>query len=333
MAGEPRVARVDVIILNYNGRSFLGPCLDALRLQAFRDFQILVVDNGSTDGSVAYLRDRYPEVSRLPLPSNLGFCGGNNRGVEATGGEYVALLNNDTEVAPTWLQSLVDALDRFPEVGFCASRMVRLSDPLIIDTAGDLFYTHGVGAKRGTGEPAERYAEPRKVFGACAGAAIYRRRMLERTGLLDEELFAMDEDLDLSFRAQLLGYQCLYVPDAVVYHHVGASFAKVSGMAVGLARRNMVEVLLKNMPASLLLRNFLPILGYYLAGDLRWVARGYAGEVLRARWENVRRLPRTLAKRRTIQRSRTIGARELNRILTPGGVGGLVSAFRRRLGS
>jgi GT2 family glycosyltransferase len=186
------VARVDIIVLNYNGRSFLGPCLAALRLQTFRDFQTLVVDNGSTDGSVAYLHECYPEVSRLALPSNLGFCGGNNRGVEATAGEYVALLNNDTEAAPSWLQSLVEALDRFPEVGFCASRMVRLDDPLTIDTAGDVFYTHGVGGKRGNGEPSERYAEPRKVFGACAGAAIYRRSMLQRTGLLDEELFAMD---------------------------------------------------------------------------------------------------------------------------------------------
>lgn len=324
------MARVDIIVLNFDGLRLLGPCLDALRRQTFRDFHTLVVDNGSTDGSVRYLREHYPEVSVLALPSNLGFSGGNNRGIEATGSEYVALLNNDTEAAPGWLQSLVDALDGFPEVGFCASRMVRLSDRRTIDTAGDVFYSHGVGGKRGSGEPAERYGETRKVFGACAGAAIYRRRMLERTGLLDEELFAVDEDLDLSFRAQLLGYQCLYVPEAVVYHHVGASFARASGKAVELARRNMVEVLLKNMPASLLVRNLLPILGYYLAGDLRWAARGYGGEVLRARWDNVRRLPRTLAKRREIQGSRTVDAGELNRILTSGGVTGLLRAVRQR---
>jgi GT2 family glycosyltransferase len=330
VAGE-KVTRVDVIILNYNGRPLLGPCLDALRLQTFRDFQILLVDNGSTDESVAYLRNNYADIPLLELPSNLGFCGGNNRGLEVTTSEYVALLNNDTEVTPGWLQSLVDALDRFPEVGFCASRMVRHGDPQTIDTAGDLFYTHGVGAKRGMGEPAERYGEGRKVFGACAGAAIYRREMLERIGLLDEDFVAMDEDLDLSFRAQLRGYQCLYVPEATVHHHVGASFAKVSGVGIGLARRNMVEVLLKNMPASLMLRNCLPILGYFLAGDLRWVARGYGREVVRARWQNLRRLPRTLAKRREIQRGRTIGTSELNGILTPGGLSALVRAVRRRL--
>ena len=324
------MARVDVIVLNFNGLPLLGPCLEALRRQTFSDFRTLVVDNGSTDGSVSYLREHYPEVSVLPLRLNLGFCGGNNRGIEATRSEYVALLNNDTEAAPGWLESLVDALDGFPEVGFCASRMVRLSDRLTIDTAGDVFYSHGVGGKRGSGEPSDWYGETRKVFGACAGAAIYRRRMLERTGLLDEELFAVDEDLDLSFRAQLLGYQCLYVPEAVVYHHVGASFARVSGKAVELARRNMVEVLLKNMPTSLLVRNFPSIVGYFLVGDLRWAARGSAGEVLRARWENVRRLPRILAKRRQIQRSRTVGARELNRILTPGGVTGLVNAVWER---
>lgn len=331
VAEAPAVTRVDVIVLNYNGRPLLGPCLDALRAQTFREFRILVVDNDSTDGSVQYLRENYPDVPVLVLPSNLGFCAGNNRGIEATSAEYVALLNNDTEVAPDWLWSLVDALDRFPEVGFCASRMVRLSDPLTIDAAGDLFYTHGVGAKRGNGEPAERYAEPRKVFGACAGAAIYRREMLERIGLLDEELVAMNEDLDLSFRAQLRGYHCLYVPEASVRHHVGASFAKVSDAGLGLARRNMAEVLLKNMPAPLLLRNCLPILGYFLVGDLRWTARGYGRAVVRARWQNVRRLPRTLAKRREIQRGRTIGVREVGRILTPGGVSGLLTTLRRRL--
>jgi GT2 family glycosyltransferase len=324
-------ARVDVIVLNYNGRTVIGPCLAALRAQTYRDFRILVVDNGSSDGSVAYLRECHPDVALLALPTNLGFCAGNNRGIEATGGQYVALLNNDTEAAPTWLEALVGALDRDPDVGFCASRLLRLSDPATIDAAGDLFYTHGVGAKRGSGEPERRFRTREQVFGACAGAAIYRRAMLERIGLLDEDFFAIDEDVDLSFRAQLQGYRCLYVPDAVVRHHVGASFAKVSGLAVALARRNMVEVLLKNMPASLLLRHGAPMVGYLMAGDLKWAARGHAREVLRARWENVRRLPRTLAKRRAIQRSRTIEVSELSRLLTPGGVRALLGAAVRRL--
>lgn len=331
MAETGARTRVDVIVLNYNGRAVIGPCLAALQAQTYRDFRTLVVDNGSSDDSVAYLRHHHPGVELLALPANVGFCAGNNRGIEATGGEYVALLNNDTEAAPTWLEALVTALDRDPSVGFCASRLVRISDPATIDAAGDLFYTHGVGAKRGMGQPERRFRTGAQVFGACAGAAIYRRAMLERIGLLDEDLFAIDEDVDLSFRAQLQGYRCLYVPDALVRHHVGASFAKVSGLAVGLARRNMVEVLLKNMPTSLLLRHGAPMVGYLMAGDLKWVARGHAREVLRARWQNVRRLPRTLAKRREIQRSRTIEAREVDRLLTPGGMRWLIQAAVQRL--
>ena len=326
-----RKASVDVIVLNFNGRGVIGPCLAALQAQSFREFRILVVDNGSADGSLEYVRVTYPDIPLLALSSNLGFCGGNNRGIAATSGEYVALLNNDTEVSPTWLESLVQVLDSHPEVGFCASRLVRLREPGTIDAAGDLFYTHGVGGKRGTGEPEERYHTAERVFGACAGAAMYRREMLDRIGLLDEDLFAIDEDLDLSFRAQLQGYQCLYVPEAIVHHHVGASFSGVSRLGIRLARRNMAEVLLKNMPTSLLLKHCLPIVGYYLAGDMLWILRGRAREVVGARWENLRRLRRTLAKRKVVQRSRTITTTDVERLLTPGRATGLFRSARRRL--
>lgn len=312
------MSRVDVLVLNYDGRRFLGPCLAALRAQTYRDFTTVLVDNASTDDSAAFVRECFPEVRIVRLPENLGFCGGNNRGIERTGGELVALLNNDTEVAPGWLGALVAELDRRPDVGFCASRMVRLSDRATIDTAGDLFHTVGVAGKRGAGEPAGRYAESADVFGACAGAALYRRAMLEKVGLLDEDLWAMNEDVDLSFRAQLHGYRCRYVADAVVYHHVGGSFAGISATAMRLVRRNMLEVLLKNMPAGLLLRHAPAIAAYYLAGDLRAALAGHAGSVLRARWENVRRLPRTLRKRRAIQRARVLGPAEVARLLTPG---------------
>lgn len=310
--------RVDVIVLNYNGRIFLGPCLGALRAQAYRDFRVTLVDNGSSDGSVEFVRETFPEAAILALPENTGFCAGNNRGIEATGGEYVALLNNDTEPAPGWLGALVAALDADPHAGLCASKLIRVSDRRI-DTAGDVFYTCGIGGKRGSGEPEERYGEPGEVFGACAGAALYRRAMLSDIGLLDEDLFAYDEDIDLSFRARLFGYRCLYAPAAAVLHHVGGSFDAASRAAVRRARRNALEVLVKNMPGPLLLRHLPKTAAYYAAGDLLYAFRGYGGAVMAARWENLARLGRTLAKRKRIQSRRRAPLRSLEDAFTRAG--------------
>ena len=323
--------KVDVIVLNHNGRHFLRPCLTSLRHQTYQDFQVTLVDNASTDGSVELARAEFPEVGLLPLPENFGFCGGNNRGIKATSGQYLVLLNNDTEVAPECLQALVDVLDRNPEVGFCASKMVRMSDGVTIDTAGDVFYTHGLGGKTGDGEPAENYNEPRRVFGACAGAAIYRRSMLDDIGLLDEDFFATDEDIDLSFRAQLRNYRCQYVPEAVVYHHVGGAFGPPSANNICRGRRNMLEVLIKNMPAPLL-RKYLPlILAYFVGGDIYYILRGQAAAIFKARWQNLRRLPRTMAKRSVIQDKRTVTLKELEKVFTSVGWAGVLSKCGRCL--
>jgi len=313
------MARVDVIILNYNGEYFLRPCLTALKAQTYQDFEIILVDNASTDGSLYLLKTEFPEVRVLALPENLGFCAGNNRGIQATSGEYVALLNNDTEVTPGWLEALVNALDRNPEVGFCASLMIRISDRKTIDSAGIIFFTHGVGAKRGSGESAGNYIRQERVFGACAGAAIYRRNMLQEIGFFDESFFAFDEDIDLSFRAQLRGYKCQYVPEAVVFHHVGGSFNRFFKNNIKCIRRNMLETLLKNMPFSLLFKYSPQILLYYVAGDIAHALRGHASLIMRARWDNFRRLLMTLAKRYQIQQRRSTSVSDIDQCLTYGG--------------
>ena len=310
---------VDVIVLNYNGKHFLGPCLEALSGQTFQDFETLVVDNGSSDGSVDFLREQYPDVKVLALPKNYGFAGGNNRGIEATTSKYVALLNNDTEVSPEWLHALVDVLELKPEVGSCASKMIQISDRFTVDTVGDLYYAYGGAEKRGFGEPADLYDEPSMVFGACAGAAIYRREMLDDIGLLDEDFFVYYEDVDLSFRAQLRGYRCQYVPAAVVYHHVSGFFAKHLGEKGRLSRRNMLEVLVKNMPVSLLIKNSLWIMLVLIYFDVYHMLHGDAKMILSARWDNVRRFRRTLEKRKYIQCRKTISAHALESLFSPGG--------------
>lgn len=308
--------RVDVIVLNFNGRRFLEECLFSLQQQTYQDFEVLLVDNASSDDSVEFVRSTFPNVKLLQLSENLGFCGGNNRGISSTSADYVALLNNDTQADPNWLESLVSVLDHEPQVGFCASKMIRIQDRLTIDTAGDVFYTHGVGGKRGSGLPISYYTVPEYIFGACAGAAIYRRAMLDVVGLLDEDFFAYDEDIDLSFRCQLQGYRCKYVPTAIVYHHVGGSFGRLSEDNVKRIRRNMLEVVLKNLPTRLLVRYLPRIMTYFLLGDLRYAFGGYGRAVIHARYENFCRLSLTLCKRRGIQSERRATDTEIKSILT-----------------
>ena len=312
-----KVSQISVIVLNWNGKHLLEECLGSLRRQTFRDFQTILVDNGSTDGSVEYVERRFPEVEIIALPSNVGFARGTNVGIQASNGEYVALLNNDTKMDPEWLEALKIALDTHAEVGFCASKMFFHHRPDIINAAGDVFYSFGVADHRGRGQgDGELFRRPQYVFGACAAAAIYRRAMLEEIGLFDEDFFAYDEDVDLSFRAQLMGYKCLFVPDAIIYHHHHGTSRHQKGMTLHLSRRNCLYVIVKNLPGDLLLKNLLAILLYYLAGDIWYVLNGWGRGVIKSRLDNIRNLPRMLRKRRTIQARRMVSSGYLASLLT-----------------
>ena len=327
------MARVSVIVLNWNGKPFLKECLDSLRTQTFRDFETILVDNGSTDGSVQYARQEFPDVRIVGLDYNAGFARGNNMGIQASSGQYIALLNNDARAHPRWLEALTTTLDARPEVGFCTSKILLYDQPGVIDSAGDLFYTCGVGEKRGRSETDRgQFAQLQPVFGACAAAALYRRSMLEDVGLFDEDFFAYAEDVDLSFRAQLAGYQCLYVPEAVVYHHLQGSFGALPGHSLYLSRRNAFDTLLKNMPTALLWRRLAYILSYYTAVDVAYIVQGRLRPILKARLDNIRRLRRTLAKRRQIQAGRRVSDEYINGAMSTGRVRQMVGRWLRGLG-
>jgi len=327
------MARVSVIVLNWNGKPFLKECLDSLRTQTFRDFETILVDNGSTDGSVQYARQEFPDVRIVGLDYNAGFARGNNMGIQASSGQYIALLNNDARAHPRWLEALTTTLDARPEVGFCTSKILLYDQPGVIDSAGDLFYTCGVGEKRGRSETDRgQFAQLQPVFGACAAAALYRRSMLEDVGLFDEDFFAYAEDVDLSFRAQLAGYQCLYVPEAVVYHHLQGSFGAFPGHSLCLSRRNAFDTLLKNMPTALLWRRLAYILSYYTAVDVAYIVQGRLRPILKARLDNIRRLRRTLAKRRQIQAGRRVSDEYINGAMSTGRVRQMVGRWLRGLG-
>ncbi len=278
---EGDAPRASIIIPNWNGLRLLRPCLDALRAQTLAEREVIVVDNASTDGSAEVLAAEYPEVRVLRLPRNLGYAGGCNAGIRSARGSVLVLLNNDTEVEPDWLAELLAALDRHPRAGAAASRMMSWADRSVVNAAGDLFHANGLPDSRGVWQPyGPPWDEEVLVFGASGGAAAYRREMLDDTGLLDERLFMYCEDVDLAWRAQLLGWGTVYAPRAVVYHHMSATGGgPLSSYYVG---RNTLWVLARNVPGSLLRQNARAILA--AQGRIAWDAlRAWRGASARAR--------------------------------------------------
>lgn len=306
-------ARVTVVIPNWNTRKWLPGCLDGLRAQTFRDFVVLLIDNGSSDDSIAFVQNAYPEVKVIALPENRGFAAAVNVGIAAAKSPYVALLNVDTHPSPTWLGALVTALDTAPlDVGGIASKMLQLADPTRIDNAGDIFSWYGSARKQGLGEPASTYATPREVFSICAGAALYRQDFLQTVGGFDERFGSYLEDIDLGLRGRLFGYRYHYEPTAQILHQshgAGTPHARY----VTLMMRNRLAVLLKNIPARLLLKHLGTLLYgqfyYFLAYKRPWHAlKGWGGFVLM--------LPYVLRQRRDILKRRQISDTALEALLS-----------------
>lgn len=248
-------SRVTVVIPNWNGVLHLPECLGALSQQSISDFQVILVDNASADGSVAWVREHHPDVRTLQRLDNGGFARAVNAGIIASGSEYVALLNNDTAVDTGWLQALVEALDDHRDYQFAASMMVLYSDPERLNAAGDVYrLARLAGRNRGLGMPVSRFLKPKRVLGACAGAAMYRRSLFDEVGLFDEDFFLMSEDTDFNLRCLIAGKRCLYVPTARVRHKYRASIDTESEWAMTrLAARNEAIVAAKDLPAEVLL--------------------------------------------------------------------------------
>ena len=250
--------KVTIIIPNYNGLAFMEPCMKALDHQNFKDFSVLVVDNGSTDGSVEWLKEH--GIPAVFLKTNTGFSGAVNVGIKKAATPYVILLNNDTKADPDYVGELVRAMEASPKIFSVSSRMIQMYHPDLMDDAGDMYSVLGWAYQRGVGQPLERYDKPFKIFSACAGAAIYRRQVFEEIGYFDEMHFAYLEDIDVGYRAKLYGYDNVYCPTARIFHvGSGTSGSKYNSFKVKLAARNNVYLNYKNMPAGQLLLNALPI--------------------------------------------------------------------------
>jgi hypothetical protein len=303
---------ISVIVLNWNGKHFLEDCLGSLRRQTFRDFETILVDNGSSDGSVEFAHGKFPEVRILALPDNVGFAGGNIAGYEQSTGNLILLLNNDTEAHPKWLEEIRNASLTYPQAGSFASKMMYFHDRNRVENCGFDVGIEGATVDLGRGQSdGPQWSQPREVFGGCAGAAAYRRTMLEDVGFLDNDFFMTYEDVDLSFRAQLRGHDCVYVPGAVVYHHYRATNNKMPGRQVFYSQRNIDYVWLKNMPFGLMLRWAPWRLMYELGAAIYFTRLGAGAVFLRSKWEVLRHLPSLLRKRKEIQRRRVAGNAEI----------------------
>ena len=313
---------VSVVIPTWNGRALLDAVLESLERQSLAADEVIVVDNGSTDGTVEHLRSRRPSVTVVALGENTGFAAAVNRGIERASGDVVALVNNDIELHPEFLRELVAGLEADPGAASAAAKMLRFDDREVLDAAGDTLRWSGVALQRGQGERDRgQYDAPGRVFSACAGAALYRRAAFEEVGTFDEAFFAYLEDVDWGFRAQLAGLGCVYVPTAIAYH-VGSATTRREGRPdpffYGLPRRNNVWMVLKNYPGSALARHAPALLVNHAGLVYVAVRDGMAGAHWVALRDAARGLPRVLRQRRAIQAARRVGRRELEPLVTRG---------------
>lgn len=334
---SPTGSRVDVIIPTYNGAAFLVPCLDALRAQTYRDFAVVVVDDGSADGTATLLARDYPEVRVLRHEQNRGLVAACNAGIAAGTAEFVCLLNNDTEAGPGWLAALVAALVAAPAAGSAASKLLLFDRRDTLHSAGDGFTVGGLPVNRGVWrQDRGQYDERREIFGPCAGAGLYRRAALERVSVgaerpFDPDLHMYCEDVDLNWRLQRAGYRSVFAPEARIFHYLSATGG--GPFASYWVGRNLLLILAKDLPGPLL-RRYWPRIAATHAGRGYRALRAWRGAAARATLRGMvaalPALPRFWRKRRRFASASDTAndARVAHLLLVPARRGGAPSAAR-----
>ena len=297
-----------VIVPNWNGEDELRPCLDSLRTQTLKP-HVIIVDNGSVDGSLAIIEKEYPEMELIKHTVNLGYAGGVNPGFKRAiedGAKYAAPFNNDAVADKDWLKNLVEFIDKHDEVGIVACKLLN-GDGSELDSTGDYYTNWGLPYPRGRGESdVDKYDDQIELFGASGGASLYRVSMLEQIGLLDEDFFAYYEDVDISFRAQLAGWKVHYVPSSRVHHQIGATSGKIKGFTTYQTMKNLQLLYYKNVPSRFMWR-----VGwrFTLAQTLflgRAFSRGQGWIAIKGDLKGSWLIMKGRGKRRQIQKSRTV---------------------------
>lgn len=311
---------VSIIIVTWNSAAHLPRCFAALAAQTFSDFEIVIVDNGSTDGGVEALPGRFPSLSFQVQrnETNLGFAPANNTGARLAQAPWLALLNADAFPEPDWLERLLAAAQEYPGFLSFASRQIQDRDPGRFDGEGDAYHVSGMAWRRNYNAPVAPGGTPTPVFSACAAAALYHRATFLQAGGFDEDYFSYFEDVDLGFRLLLAGIRTLYVPGAVVRHVGSASTGRRSAFAVHYGLRNLIWTFYKDMPPTLLWRYLPAHLFQVTALFTTYVLRGSGGPALRALWEAALGLPAALRKRASIQAGRSVDWRTLRAAMTRG---------------
>jgi GT2 family glycosyltransferase len=327
---------VSIVVVNWNRKDLLRACLTSLRAQTGVQAELLVVDNGSTDGSAEMIEHEFSEVRLIRNAENRGFCAANNQGIAAARGAFIAILNNDAEAAAGWLAALRRVFEGRDDVGMAAAKILIYEDPHRIDKAGHLIYPDGQNRGRGTGAlDAGQFDDIEEVLWPDGCAAMYRKKMLDQIGGFDEDFFAYADDAELGLRARIAGWRCLYTPHAVVRHHRGATLGLGSVDRLRLIERNRILLVAKLFPWNLLLLN-----PYYyakrVAAGLVASTRG-AGETalfpgLRGKWALAKAmilgglaalplLPRMFRKRRQIEKIRKLSPRQVHNLILQNRIG------------
>jgi GT2 family glycosyltransferase len=295
MIDQPTVA---VIVVNWNGRAYLEQCLAALRAQTYPAVEIVLVDNASSDDSVAFVKTTFPEVTVIQLDHNAGFAAGNNAGIRATHSDYVALINTDAYAEPEWLAKSIEVAERQPDAGSIAAKLLFAHDPTIINACGLALDWAGFCWEWRGGQldqPADTTIE--EIFGPSGAAALYRRTMLEEIGLLDEDFFMYAEDADLNWRAQRAGWKCVYVPTARVRHVASASSIEGSRFKAYFLGRNKLWLLIKNVPGGRYVGWWLILIAYDLVAVVWGLITRRDTAAVAGRWAALRGLRRMWRKR------------------------------------
>lgn len=312
---------VSIIIVTWNSVKYIYNCLEKLTTQTFQDFEVILVDNGSEDGTLDGLQEKYPAVNLLihKLSSNLGFTVANNIGARLAHGKWLALLNADAFPEPDWLEKLLRTTEQNPEYSFFSSRQIQLNAPQLLDGAGDIYHISGLAWRNGYRLSSKAHGhEQKEVFSPCAAAALYSREAFLNVGGFDEDYFSYFEDVDLGFRLRLSGAKCLYVPEAVVHHVGSASTGKRSDFSVYYGYRNMIWTFVKNMPVQLVWF-FLPLhISAILFFAIYLTIRGQGKTIWKAIFDAVCGLPKMIEKRRSIQKNRKTKPGELLRVMSTG---------------
>ncbi len=302
-----------IVIPNYNGKHHLKDCFDSLRKQTNNEFKTILVDNNSSDDSIHYTNQNYPEVITLKLNTNTGFAKAVNEGIKYALNEndanFIILLNNDIECDINFVKELVKGIKE-NDCGSCACKMMNFFDRSTIDDAGDFIKRKGSPFARGHAQLDNgQYDKPEYIFGACAGAAIYKKEVFEKVGFFDEDFFAYYEDIDFNFRMQLLGFKCFYNPLAICYHKRGATSKDKIGFETMLCEKNLVAVRIKNYPLSLLLKYEF----YFFAVRFRryyLFLKNYSYKVFKnavtGYIKGLKELPKSFAKRKEIQKNKVV---------------------------